>query len=124
MDVEKLTTIEDADLGTLDLIREHFRAKSPGDADRHEMSLLEWRGHHQGRDGLSFDIGVYVESDTPPPEPAVPDNARAALMTRGLAEISRLGVALGADPLTFAGLSGMGDLIVTCGSRHSRIRAH
>jgi len=51
------------------------------------------------------------------------DNAKAALITRGLAEISRLGVALGADPLTFAGLSGMGDLIVTCASRLSRNRA-
>lgn len=50
------------------------------------------------------------------------DNAKAALITRGLAEITRLGVALGAEPLTFAGLSGMGDLIVTCTSRHSRNR--
>ncbi len=50
------------------------------------------------------------------------DNAKAALMTRGLAEISRLGVSEGADPLTFAGLSGMGDLIVTCTSQHSRNR--
>ncbi|ADY55994.1 glycerol 3-phosphate dehydrogenase (NAD(P)+) [Syntrophobotulus glycolicus DSM 8271] len=48
------------------------------------------------------------------------DNAKAALMTRGLAEITRLGVALGADPLTFSGLSGLGDLIVTCTSQHSR----
>ncbi|MCP4640310.1 MAG: NAD(P)-dependent glycerol-3-phosphate dehydrogenase [bacterium] len=51
------------------------------------------------------------------------DNAKAALITRGLAEMSRLGVAMGGDPLTFAGLSGMGDLIVTCESRHSRNRA-
>jgi len=51
------------------------------------------------------------------------DSAKAALVTRGLHEISRLGVALGANPLTFAGLSGMGDLIVTCMSRHSRNRA-
>ena len=50
------------------------------------------------------------------------DNTKAALMTRGLAEIARLGVALGGDPLTFAGLSGVGDLIVTCTSPHSRNR--
>lgn len=48
------------------------------------------------------------------------DNARAALMTRGLTEITRLGVQLGASLLTFSGLSGVGDLIVTCTSRHSR----
>lgn len=48
------------------------------------------------------------------------DNAKAALMTRGLAEIARLGVAMGADPTTFAGLTGIGDLIVTCTSLHSR----
>lgn len=48
------------------------------------------------------------------------DNAIAALVTRGLAEISRLGTALGADPLTFMGLSGVGDLIVTSTSEHSR----
>lgn len=48
------------------------------------------------------------------------DNAKAALMTRGLAEISRLGEALGADPMTFLGLGGIGDLIVTCTSTHSR----
>jgi glycerol-3-phosphate dehydrogenase (NAD(P)+) len=50
------------------------------------------------------------------------DNTRAALITRGLSEISRLGAALGCRPETFAGLSGMGDLIVTCTSRHSRNR--
>lgn len=50
------------------------------------------------------------------------DNTKAALMTRGLAEIARLGVALGGNPLTFAGLSGVGDLIVTCTSLHSRNR--
>lgn len=52
----------------------------------------------------------------------VGDNAKAALMTRGLAEIARLGVKMGAKEQTFAGLSGMGDLIVTCGSMHSRNR--
>lgn len=50
------------------------------------------------------------------------DNTKAALMTRGLAEMARLGVAMGASAETFAGLSGMGDLIVTCGSMHSRNR--
>ncbi|NLL52919.1 MAG: NAD(P)H-dependent glycerol-3-phosphate dehydrogenase [Peptococcaceae bacterium] len=48
------------------------------------------------------------------------DNTRAALMTRGLAEITRLGVALGGEPETFYGLAGIGDLIVTCTSPHSR----
>ncbi|WP_279587250.1 NAD(P)H-dependent glycerol-3-phosphate dehydrogenase [Jeotgalibacillus salarius] len=48
------------------------------------------------------------------------DNAKAALITRGLAEIARLGVKLGAKPLTFSGLTGVGDLIVTCTSIHSR----
>lgn len=50
------------------------------------------------------------------------DNTKAALMTRGIAEIARLGTALGANPMTFAGLSGIGDLIVTCTSMHSRNR--
>lgn len=48
------------------------------------------------------------------------DNAKAALMTRGLVEIARLGAEMGASALTFAGLSGVGDLIVTCTSSHSR----
>ncbi|MCL2572081.1 MAG: NAD(P)H-dependent glycerol-3-phosphate dehydrogenase [Defluviitaleaceae bacterium] len=50
------------------------------------------------------------------------DNTKAALMTRGMYEITRLGVAMGAKPETFGGLSGMGDLIVTCTSMHSRNR--
>ncbi|OKL37999.1 NAD(P)H-dependent glycerol-3-phosphate dehydrogenase [Domibacillus mangrovi] len=48
------------------------------------------------------------------------DNAKAALITRGLAEIARLGTKMGANPLTFSGLAGIGDLIVTCTSVHSR----
>ena len=48
------------------------------------------------------------------------DNAKAALLTRGLAEITRLGTAMGASPMTFAGLAGVGDLVVTCTSPHSR----
>jgi len=50
------------------------------------------------------------------------DNTKAALMTRGIREIARLGVTLGAKPETFAGLTGVGDLIVTCTSMHSRNR--
>jgi len=50
------------------------------------------------------------------------ENARAALITRGLAEITRLGVAMGADPLTFLGLAGMGDLVLTCVGDLSRNR--
>lgn len=50
------------------------------------------------------------------------DNARAALITRGLAEMTRLGMAMGAEQTTFAGLAGLGDLVGTCTSRHSRNR--
>jgi len=48
------------------------------------------------------------------------DNSKAALMTRGITEIARLGKAMGANAKTFSGLTGIGDLIVTCTSRHSR----
>lgn len=50
------------------------------------------------------------------------DNTKAALITRGIKEMSRLGTAMGADAYTFAGLSGIGDLVVTCASMHSRNR--
>ncbi len=51
------------------------------------------------------------------------DNTQAALITRGLAEVTRLGVALGGEPLTFAGLAGLGDLVATCTSTKSRNRS-
>lgn len=51
------------------------------------------------------------------------DNAKGALFTRGIAEISRLGAAMGANPMTFSGLSGLGDLVTTCISRFSRNRS-
>ncbi len=50
------------------------------------------------------------------------DNTKATLITRGLAELARLGMALGGDPLTFSGLAGMGDLVATCTSDKSRNR--
>ena len=50
------------------------------------------------------------------------ENAKASFITRGLAEITRLGIAAGADPLTFAGLAGLGDVAATCSSRLSRNR--
>jgi glycerol-3-phosphate dehydrogenase (NAD(P)+) len=53
----------------------------------------------------------------------VGDNTRAAVMARGLGELARLGVAMGAQPMTFAGLAGVGDLIATCMSPYSRNRA-
>jgi glycerol-3-phosphate dehydrogenase (NAD(P)+) len=53
---------------------------------------------------------------------SVGDNTRAMVITRGLSELSRLGVALGGEPATFAGLAGMGDLLATCMSPHSRNR--
>ena len=50
------------------------------------------------------------------------DNSKASLLTRGLAETTRLGIALGARPMTFSGLAGVGDMVVTCFSQHSRNR--
>ena len=64
---------------------------------------------------IAIAVGIAVGLD-------IGDNARAALMTRGLSEIARLGVSLGAEPATFAGLAGLGDLLATASSPRSRNR--
>ena len=56
----------------------------------------------------------------PPTSSVFGDNGKAAIITRGLAEMTRLGMAAGANPLTFAGLAGLGDVIATCYSKLSR----
>jgi len=77
METEILTTIDDPDLGKLDLVREHFRAKSADDPVWRDLSILEWRGKHRSENGLSFDISVYADEDTVPAQPDVADIARA-----------------------------------------------
>ena len=77
-----------------------------------------------GRDILLFAVpSPFVRSTAKKAAEYIPDGqliAKAALITRGNAELTRLGLAMGCKPETFAGLSGMGDLIVTCTSMHSR----
>jgi glycerol-3-phosphate dehydrogenase (NAD(P)+) len=62
---------------------------------------------------IAIAAGIAAEMD-------VGENAKAFLVTRGLAEMMRIGVTLGAEPTTFSGLAGIGDLMVTCASQHSR----
>ena len=73
-----------------------------GHTDARKIKLSE---EHVGGEFLPYEQAL---------ERVTYDNAKAALITRGLAEMARLGEAMGADPETFAGLAGMGDLIVTC----------
>jgi len=68
-----------------------------------------------GKNVIAIAVGIAVAM-------GLGDNTRATLITRGLAEIARLGSALGAKPQTFAGLAGMGDLVATCSSPLSRNR--
>ncbi len=101
-----------------------------------DLSLAVWVQRHLGTDRFR----VYTNSDVTGVELAgalknvmgiaagicdglgFGDNAKAALLTRGLVEMTRFGVAHGAEPATFAGLAGMGDLITTCFSGHGRNR--
>ena len=84
----------------------HFRVYTSGDVLGVEMGAAV-------KNVIAIAVGVACALE-------LGDNARAALATRGLAEIMRLGVAMGANPLTLAGLAGVGDLMATCYSAHSR----
>ena len=80
---------------------------------------------HTGSDEIGSEVGVALKNAIAVASGVLSglgygDNTRAALMTRGLAEMIRFGTAMGGKPETFMGLTGIGDLIVTCSSRHSR----
>jgi glycerol-3-phosphate dehydrogenase (NAD(P)+) len=92
-----------------------------------DLFMTDWVRVYTHDDVVGVELGASVKNVMAIAAGAVDglelgDNAKAALVTRGLAEMARLGRALGARDETFAGLSGMGDLIVTCMSRHSRNR--
>lgn len=92
-----------------------------------DLFMTDWVRVYTHDDIVGVELGAAVKNVIALAAGAVDglelgDNAKAALVTRGLAEMARLGRALGARDETFAGLSGMGDLIVTCMSRHSRNR--
>ncbi len=94
---------------------------------QHELSSREFR-LYTNRDVVGVEIGgalknVIAIATGISDGLGLGENARAALITRGLAEITRLGVALGAAPATFAGLAGMGDLVLTCTGSLSRNHA-
>ena len=89
-------------------------ADVPGLLARRRRSASSWRGAL--KNVIAIAAGILEGL-------GLGHNPRAALITRGLAEITRLGVALGADPLTFAGLAGMGDLVLTTTGSLSRNRA-
>ncbi len=90
-----------------------------------EMLALPWFRTYTSDDVIGIELGGVVKNVFAIAAGAIDglglgDNAKAAMVTRALAEMTRLGVALGAKEETFRGLSGMGDLIVTCYSQHSR----
>jgi glycerol-3-phosphate dehydrogenase (NAD(P)+) len=96
-------------------------------AVQHRLSSPEFR-LYTNRDVLGVEIGgalknVMAIATGISDGLGLGENARAALITRGLAEITRLGVALGASPATFAGLAGIGDLVLTCTGSLSRNHA-
>lgn len=90
-----------------------------------ELFTLPWFRTYTTDDVIGIEVGGVVKNIFAIAAGAVDglglgDNAKAAMVTRGLAEMTRLGVAMGAKEETFRGLSGIGDLIVTCYSEHSR----
>jgi glycerol-3-phosphate dehydrogenase (NAD(P)+) len=92
-----------------------------------DLFMTEWVRVYTSPDIIGVELGGSLKNVIAIAAGAVEglqlgDNTKAALVTRGLAEMGRLGQTLGARPETFAGLSGLGDLIVTCTSRHSRNR--
>ncbi|MEM9283859.1 MAG: NAD(P)H-dependent glycerol-3-phosphate dehydrogenase [Verrucomicrobiota bacterium] len=101
-------------------------SEDPEIAERaQEVFTLPWFRTYTSNDVVGIEVGSVVKNIFAIAAGATDglglgDNAKAALLTRGLAEMTRLGVALGAKEETFRGLSGIGDLIVTCYSVHSR----
>lgn len=88
---------------------DRFRVYTNDDITGVELGGGAEKHHSTGQPGISDGMGFG-------------DNAKAAMMTRGLAEMCRLGKAMGANESTFSGITGLGDLIVTCTSMHSRNR--
>jgi glycerol-3-phosphate dehydrogenase (NAD(P)+) len=90
-----------------------------------DVFTLPWFRTYTSTDVVGIELGGVVKNVFAIAAGAIDglglgDNAKAAMVTRGLAEMTRLGVAMGAKEETFRGLSGIGDLIVTCYSQHSR----
>ena len=102
-----------ADRGLVEFIQDAFMTPYFRVYANHDVAGVELGGALKNVIALAAGIGEGL---------GFGDNSKATLMTRGLAEIARLGVACGADVATFSGLSGVGDLIATCTSRHSRNR--
>lgn len=107
------TVVASRDVAVADFVRESLIAPNFRVYTNQDVVGVELGGALKNIYALGAGIGDGL---------GVGDNAKAAFLTRGLAEIARLGVALGANPLTFAGLAGLGDLVATCASRHSRNR--
>jgi glycerol-3-phosphate dehydrogenase (NAD(P)+) len=95
-------------------VQEHFNAASFRVYTSPDLIGVELGGALKNIVGIAAGIGDGI---------GLGDNSKAALMTRALAEMIRFGLVLGAEPRTFAGLAGLGDLITTCMSRHGRNRA-